>query len=112
MAMVARSESVAAEVREIKRYARVAEIKRASLSLTAISDDKKVITESCNQPVLNLSDAVRWLRASGEAEPRAALGGIGRMPRRVRPLFIFPQNARLQRVLLSCVCRRRAGDCA
>jgi hypothetical protein len=26
-----------------------------------------------------------------------------------RPLFVYPENARLRRVLMSCVCRRRAG---
>jgi hypothetical protein len=31
---------------------------------------------------------------------------LDRMPRRPRPIFVFPQNARLRRVLLSCICRR------
>jgi hypothetical protein len=28
-----------------------------------------------------------------------------RFPRRPRPIFIFPQNARLRRALLGCVCK-------
>jgi hypothetical protein len=99
--MHARSELIAAEVAEIKRFARVAEIKRRALDLTApiaISDD--------NQPVLNSSDVCRWLVANEEPilpTAKAAIG-LSRMPRRARPILVFP--AKYARLLQSCMCVR------
>jgi hypothetical protein len=105
--MPARSEQIRAAAEAIRRHATVAGIKRRALGLApmTISDDIFV----GGQPVLNLIDARRWLLANGEA---AALGGIGpapRMPRRARPVFVLPGNARLRQLMMSCICRRRAG---
>jgi hypothetical protein len=80
--MPARNEQIRRAAADIRRYAAVIAIKRRALDPAPIADD-----------------------------PREPLGKIfpapGRkFPARARPLFVFPENARLRRVLMSCVCRR------
>jgi hypothetical protein len=89
-----RSELVRAEVASIRRYATVAGLKRRALSLTApmtIIDDEKGI---CVTDTLGLTKGVVIADT---------------LPRRPRPLFVFPENARLRRLLTSCVCLHRPG---
>jgi hypothetical protein len=62
---------------------------------------------SRRQPMLDLRDASRWLLANGEPvtpTAKAALGEIGRMPRRPRPILVFP--AKYARLLQAFVCLR------
>jgi hypothetical protein len=92
--MPTRSE-IQAEVAAIRRHAAVIAIKRKAL-LTAsmiISDDEKDVDSIHTlggQPMVDLRDARRWLLANGEAGPASPTAKAGRMPRRPRPILVFP----------------------
>jgi len=126
MRNTARNEQIQAESAAIRRYAAVAAIKRQALGLVIPGRGKKDREaphsfirlleriqidsnphRSRTQPALDSSDAARWLLANGEPvlpTVKAALGEIGRMPRRPRPILVFP--AKYARLLQAFVCLR------